>query len=141
MGVGIIHRTEVPVNSLVPGIRGFTRRLAIIVTATPRGLGHVRNREKDSVTFGGQALSQAGRSITTGISAGASPGIDGTYTENDVSYVDLEVGAGFRGRVTKTVGEEVVKRDIRRSKAAGNAEEFASSLALRIEIHADFEPP
>ena len=139
LGVGIIHRAEIPVNSLLPLAAGRTRRLTIIVVGTAKELRHVRTRANDSVTFGGQALAQHGHDSETSFRGGLSVNLDGRYTANQRSYLETALSVGVDGETSVTTGTEEVVRDIRRSAGSGGSEEFAGELGLKVEIFADTE--
>ena len=146
LGVGIIHRAEIPVNSLVPLRGGRTHRLTIVVTGaivtpgdTAEGLRHERSRAKHLVTFGGQALMQSGRDSEALFRGGLSVNIDGRYTANRRSYLETALGVGLEGETSTSIGTESVARDIRRSVGSAGAEEFSGELSLKVEIFADTE--
>jgi hypothetical protein len=142
LGVGIIHRAEIPVSSLLPLAAGRTRRLTIMVTGTAGRLTHVRSRVKDAVTFGGQALEQRGHDSEASFRAGLSVNFDGRYSGNRRSYLQAALGVGADGENIVSTGSEDVTRDIRRSAGGGKdsaSEEFGGELGLRVEIFADTE--
>ena len=137
LGVGIIHRANIPVSSLLT-LAGV-RRVTIVVTGAARELRHVGSRDSDSVTFGGQALAQHGHDSENSLSGGLSVNLDGRYSANQRSYLEGTMSAGAEGETSVSIGSESVVRDIRRSAGSGPSEEFVGELGLRVEIFADTE--
>jgi hypothetical protein len=134
-GVGVVHRAE------VPGPAGSTRQVTIIARATSGPLQHVRSRGTSSVTFGGQALAQDGKSSLKSHTIGVTSDFYGIGTADNVGYGQAGVSLGREWEATTSSGSQTVNRDIRRSAAKGQGEEFASRLRVSVEIYSGSEWP
>jgi hypothetical protein len=144
LGVGMTHRVE------VPKWPGSTRRVTISVKAEAQGFEHIRTRDRGQVHIGGQALEQTSDSRTSAVTTKIGASTTGMYTNDGHNYGAAEAGANWEHESSNETGEVIVARDIRRaavvglsenSRTAGEGEEFANGLKVRVEIHADVELP
>ncbi|WP_228563920.1 hypothetical protein [Catenulispora rubra] len=135
LNTGITHRVE------VPGRYGSTRRFTVRVRAQHMDTDHIRSRDQDAVTLGGQSLKQTSESRNQGWDFSIGAGAGGQFTRDGAGggtpFAALKWGTG---RET-TAGNQAVVRDIRRATAAAGSEEFLHQLDVSIEIYADTELP
>jgi hypothetical protein len=162
---GVTHRAE------FPGPLGSTTQVTVRVTAERVDTDHLRPRDRGAVTFGGQSLKQQGQATSSGHSFSVFGKVEGQFTATGHSGGAADLSARWTTGVEKSTGSEAVIRDIRRTTAAvrpkggptpprvsketaqqtkdredrtptaGDGEEFAHKLNLKIEIFVGHENP